>query len=68
MAKRKKEKKEVVNYLSKNKTKVFSLIKVYNNLCPSCKLKLMLHIKRKVDMPYNKYCKDCQKMANEILK
>jgi hypothetical protein len=49
----------VVKKLKGNVRAVTQFVKIYNKLCPSCKLK----VRRKPHMDLASYCKACQEMA-----
>jgi len=61
------KREDIMRMLSENKKIVVKTIKVYNNLCPVCRKNLFVYRARNMDLPYNKMCEDCQKMAKEML-
>ena len=58
------DKKEIAKHLLGNKSKIFGAIKFYKQMCMKCRLKMK---RLGADMPYDKYCPECKKLAKELL-
>lgn len=60
------KRREIMKYIMENKDIISKTLKIYNKMCMDCKRKLMTYYRRKMEMPFDKMCSSCQKMAREV--
>ena len=53
----------LVNKLRTSPRALAQFVKIYNNLCPKCKVKVY----NNSNIPFDEYCSKCQRMAKKKL-